>query len=71
MHSAVHLAVEVAQDQLGGTLNPTDRFGTQVGQEFNHQPGGSNVVYLDGHVEFVKYPDRWPVNQLMATLQGL
>ena len=49
----------------------SDWVSTQVGQEFNHQPGGSNVLYLDGHVEFVKYPDRWPVNQLMATLQGL
>jgi prepilin-type N-terminal cleavage/methylation domain-containing protein/prepilin-type processing-associated H-X9-DG protein len=24
--------------------------------EFNHVPGGSNVLFLDGHVEFVKYP---------------
>ena len=23
---------------------------------FNHVPGGSNVLYLDGHVEFTKYP---------------
>lgn len=23
---------------------------------FNHVPGGSNVLYLDGHVRFVKYP---------------
>ena len=23
---------------------------------FNHVPGGSNSLYLDGHVEFVKYP---------------
>lgn len=23
--------------------------------EFNHIPGGSNILYLDGHVEFVKY----------------
>jgi prepilin-type N-terminal cleavage/methylation domain-containing protein/prepilin-type processing-associated H-X9-DG protein len=24
--------------------------------EFNHVPGGSNVLFLDGHVEFGKYP---------------
>jgi prepilin-type N-terminal cleavage/methylation domain-containing protein/prepilin-type processing-associated H-X9-DG protein len=24
--------------------------------EFNHVPGGSNVLYMDGHVEFAKYP---------------
>ncbi len=23
---------------------------------FNHAPGGSNVLFLDGHVEFAKYP---------------
>jgi prepilin-type processing-associated H-X9-DG protein len=22
---------------------------------FNHVPGGSNVLYMDGHVEFLKY----------------
>jgi len=48
-----------------------DWVSTQGGQEFNHLPGGSNCLYLDGHVDFVKYPDKWPVNQLMATLQGL
>ncbi|HOZ45239.1 MAG TPA: DUF1559 domain-containing protein [Candidatus Hydrogenedentes bacterium] len=25
-------------------------------EDFNHVPGGSNVLYMDGHVEFVKYP---------------
>ena len=39
-------------------------------EEMNHLPGGSNVLYMDGHVEFVKYGDRWPVNQLMAVLNG-
>jgi prepilin-type processing-associated H-X9-DG protein len=27
---------------------------------FNHVPGGSHVLFLDGHVEFVKYPG-WPI----------
>ena len=26
------------------------------GLEFSHSPGGCNVLYLDGHVEFQKYP---------------
>jgi prepilin-type N-terminal cleavage/methylation domain-containing protein/prepilin-type processing-associated H-X9-DG protein len=25
-------------------------------EKFSHIPGGSNVLYLDGHVEFLKYP---------------
>ena len=28
---------------------------------FNHLPGGSNVMYMDGHVEFVKYRAKYPV----------
>ncbi len=42
----------------------------ELGQEFNHQPGGSNVLWMDGHVTFVRYPTQWPVNQVMAILQG-
>ncbi len=25
-------------------------------ENFNHVPGGSNVLYMDGHVDFLKYP---------------
>ena len=39
-------------------------------QNFNHVPGGANVLYMDGHVEFVKYPGRPPVNYLYATAVG-
>jgi len=37
---------------------------------FNHVPGGCNMLYLDGHVEFVKYPGAQPINAGMATLIG-
>ncbi|MBW7866266.1 MAG: DUF1559 domain-containing protein [Candidatus Hydrogenedentes bacterium] len=33
---------------------------------FNHVPGGANVLYMDGHVEFVRYPGPPPVNRLAA-----
>ncbi len=39
-------------------------------QNFNHVPGGANVLYMDGHVKFVKYPGRSPVNYLYATAVG-
>jgi prepilin-type N-terminal cleavage/methylation domain-containing protein/prepilin-type processing-associated H-X9-DG protein len=29
--------------------------------EFNHVPGGGNVLYLDGHVQFVRYPGKFPM----------
>ena len=31
--------------------------------KFNHVPGGANVLYFDGHVEFLRYPaDRFPLD---------
>lgn len=32
----------------------------------NHVPGGSNVLFMDGHVEFVRYPSKYPVDQTVA-----
>jgi prepilin-type processing-associated H-X9-DG protein len=45
---------------------------------FNHVPGGGNVLYMDGHVSFVRYPGTWPVckakvqmkNLIQAALEG-
>ena len=28
---------------------------------FNHLPGGGNILYMDGHVEFVRYPGEFPI----------
>jgi len=33
---------------------------------FNHIPGGSNVLYMDGHVEFVRFPGELPICRVMA-----
>jgi prepilin-type processing-associated H-X9-DG protein len=30
------------------------------GLDFNHLPGGANVLYMDGHVSFIKYPQPKP-----------
>ncbi len=40
---------------------------------FNHVPGGSNVLYMDGHVEFMRYQinGEAPVNGPMAQLVGM
>ena len=40
------------------------------GVSFNHVPGGGNVLYLDGHCEFLKYQKdgAFPVNGSFATL---
>ena len=47
-----------------------DQVSTDV-DEFNHIPGGCNVLYMDGHVEFTKYPSPdHPVNATMGFLNG-
>ena len=32
-------------------------------EDFNHVPGGGNTLYMDGHVEFIKYPGRFPYSR--------
>ena len=39
-------------------------------RKFNHIPGGSNVLYMDGHVEFIKYPGKFPESQVTAWAFG-
>ena len=43
-----------------------DAFGST--EYFNHVPGGSNVLFLDGHVQFMKYPSEPPVSKRVGTL---
>ncbi len=38
---------------------------------YNHVPGGSNVLYLDGHVDFVKYPGTFPVTRVWSNFVAL
>jgi len=38
---------------------------------YNHVPGGCNVLFLDGHVEFIKYPGKFPVTSNFARLANV
>jgi prepilin-type processing-associated H-X9-DG protein len=33
------------------------------GRPENHSPAGANVLYMDGHVEFVEYPSEFPMTE--------
>ncbi|HOZ49604.1 MAG TPA: DUF1559 domain-containing protein [Candidatus Hydrogenedentes bacterium] len=46
----------------------SDYVSNQAGDEnkFCHVPGGANVLFMDGHVQFIKYPGIWPVSPLLA-----
>jgi len=48
----------------------TDALSTEI-QNYNHLPGGSNVLYMDGHVSFIRYPDEAPVSRAMAIAVGV
>jgi prepilin-type processing-associated H-X9-DG protein len=41
----------------------------------HHLPGGGNVLYMDGHVEFLRYPGKWPMTErtigMLESLDGL
>ncbi len=39
--------------------------------EFNHVPGGANVLYMDGHVQFNRFPGDFPVTRAFAALTSL
>ena len=47
-----------------------DMVSTTTG-EFNHIPGGGNVLYLDGHVSFLRYPSDFPITRAFAALVSL
>lgn len=42
----------------------------QVFEEFNHLPGGANVLFMDGHVEFGKYPQENGSKLFMVSTAG-
>ena len=44
----------------GGWGDPSDKGILR----FNHVPGGSNVLYMDGHVEWHKYDSEFPLSNL-------
>jgi len=46
-----------------------DRASTKAGN-FNHVPGGENALYMDGHVEFIKYPGKSPCSKGFAAYDG-
>lgn len=52
--------ISVASDWISSDVSDTNGF--------NHIPGGCNVLYMDGHVEFLKYPGEWPVSPLLSVV---
>lgn len=40
-------------------------------EQFNHIPGGGNVLYMDGHVSWIRYPDAPPINKKVSAIMRM
>lgn len=62
-------ASAMAQSEVAIMHDDTNAAGS--GRNFNHVPGGGNVLYMDGHVSFIRYPGEWPVCASWAELMSM
>ena len=53
--SKAQSTVAIVNDELDADITSNNR------PSANHVPGGGNVLYLDGHVSFIKYPGEFPI----------
>jgi prepilin-type N-terminal cleavage/methylation domain-containing protein/prepilin-type processing-associated H-X9-DG protein len=44
--------------------------GASARAQFNHIPGGANTLYMDGHVQFNRYPGEFPASKSFAITAG-
>lgn len=64
--SSVPIMLDGIGSVQGHNANPSNNSNVMVGR-YNHVPGGCNVLWLDGHVEFIKYPGKFPIVHWSAT----
>ncbi|MCX5759453.1 MAG: DUF1559 domain-containing protein [Candidatus Hydrogenedentes bacterium] len=61
--STAQSELAVMWDQIAGIFDPEGgSSASEIARDvarFNHIPGGSNVLFMDGHVEFMKYLGSW------------
>ncbi len=60
-----------AQSELSVLSDIINTDMSDTGGQFNHVPGGGNVLYMDGHVAFLRYPSGWPISPLVAGLNAV
>ena len=64
------LAIIWDASRVQGSESGDDNPG-QVSSEYNHVPGGANVLFADGHVEFAKYPQENGSKYFMVSQVGV
>ena len=59
----------LAQSELAVMWDQAQQVSDNAKMKFHHLPGGSNVLYMDGHVAFVRFPDIIvPCTEMMACM---
>jgi len=53
--------IAIMQDEVNADIRFSDS------TAYNHVPGGGNVLYMDGHVKFIRYPGEWPICRTWAS----
>jgi prepilin-type processing-associated H-X9-DG protein len=54
-------------DSIAANMSSQISWAGDTAELFNHIPGGANVLYMDGHVEFQRYPTgEYPANPGVA-----
>ncbi len=71
--AASQSSIPVYLDGLRQSYRPNGSARPSWIADFNHLPGGCNVLFMDGHVEFIKYPataggGTYPVTFFMAMI---
>ena len=60
-------ATAIAQSELPVMFD----LSSTIVEEYNHVPGGSNVLWMDGHVTFNRFPGDFPITRMFATLTAM
>ena len=66
---AFRLSEQAARYGVGDHASPAEyerareRIPIVIERPGNHERPGGNVLYLDGHVEFIQYPGKWPMTE--------
>ena len=63
-------ASAMAQSEVWIMFDEIAQAGSDSGVRFNHIPGGCNILYMDGHVEFEKFPGKTPASRAYAELMS-
>ena len=63
-------ASALAQSEVWVMFDEIAQADSASGVKFNHIPGGCNILYMDGHVEFERYPGKTPASVAYAELMS-